>query len=310
MKKSSQFCAFIILWLCVSVIVTPVHAFSMTTETANGTAYNSEENKYSTGQDAAPLKQKIDARDRSTIKRSAHSVWYDSDEGTIRPIRSSKPIDVGDRHDSIAGDDKYTAPSWWSAFRDLLGEFLSWIFYSWQIILIVCLVCLLSVVGFLVFKYGLSFQEQFRRMTAMSVKEIEREKVKIQDLPFEVEQTMYGLLAQAERYRMAGDFSKAIIYLFSHALVEMDGARCIRLERGKTNRVYLRELRDRDILSGFTKQLVLAFEYAFFGKHALSKEAFDRIWQQLPAFNAYLKQADMKPSDSPSANVGGFREKD
>ena len=306
MKESSQFFALVIVWLCVSVIVTPVQAFSLTTEAENGTAYNSGENKFSSAQDAAPLKQKIDARDRSTIKRSVHSVLYDSDEGTIRPIRGSKPIDVGDRHDSIAGDDKYTAPSWWSAFRDLLGEFLSWIFYSWQIILIVCLVCLLSVVGFLVFKYGLSFQEQFRRMTAMSVMEIEREKVKIQDLPFEVEQTMYGLLAQAERYRMSGDFSKAIIYLFSHALVEMDGARCIRLERGKTNRVYLRELRDRDILRGFTSQLVLAFEYAFFGKHALSKEAFERIWQQLPAFNAYLKQADMKPSDSPSANVGGI----
>ncbi|HUP81721.1 MAG TPA: hypothetical protein VM260_24430 [Pirellula sp.] len=306
MKRSSQFCALVIVGLCVSVMPTPAQAFSMTTEPENGTAYISGQHKVSTGHVAAPLKQKIDARDRSTIKRSTHSVWYDSDEGTIRPIRSNKPIDVGDRHDSIAGDDKYTAPSWWTAFRNLIGEFLSWIFYSWQIILIVCLVCLLSVVGFLIFKYGLSFQEQFRRMTAKSIKEKEREKVKIQDLPFEVEQTMYGLLAQAERYRMAGDFSKAIIYLFSHALLEMDSARCIRLERGKTNRVYLRELRNRDFLKGFTSQLILAFEYAFFGKHALSKEAFERIWQQLPAFNAYLKQADMKPSDSPSANVRGI----
>ena len=306
MKQSSLLCALVIVWLHMSGIVTSVQAFAIATKPENVTAYHLDENTFSPSQDTPPVKQTISAKDRSTIKRSVHSVLYDSDGGTIRPIRGSKSIDVGDRHDSISGNDKYTAPTWWTAFRDLLSDFLSWIFYSWQIILIVCLVSLLSVVGFLVLKYGVSFQDQFRKMTAMSVQEIEREKAKIQDLPFEVEQSMYGLLAQAERYRAAGDFSKAIIYLYSHALVEMDGARCIRLERGKTNRVYLRELRERDNLQSFTSQLVLAFEYAFFGKHALSQEAFERIWQQLPAFNAHVKQVDSKPSDNPSANVGGI----
>lgn len=279
MMRSSQFCAVVIVWLCMSVIATSMQA---------------------------PEKQKFGEKDRSTIKRSAHSVWFDSEEGTIRPIRGSKSIDVGDRHDSIAGNDQYSAPSWWIAMRDLLGEFFSWIFHSWQILSIVGLVSLLLVIGFLVLRYGVSFQERFRKMTALSVREQEREKAKIQDLPFEVEPTMFGLLAQAKRYRAAGDFSKAIIYLFSHALVEMDGARCIRLERGKTNRVYLRELRERDNLRGFTSQLVLAFEHSFFGKHALSQEAFERIWQQLPAFDANLKQVDSEPSDNPSANVGGI----
>lgn len=306
MKRTSLLFALVIAWLCMSFIVTSMQAFSVTTEPDIAKANNAGENTFSTVQDAPPLKQSISAKDRSTIKRSVHSVLYDSDEGAIRPIRGSKSIDVGDRHDSIAGDDKFTAPSWWTAFRDLLGEFFSWITYSWQIILIVCLVSLLSVVGFLVLKYGVSFQEHFKKMSALPDREMEREKAKIQDLPFEVEQSMYGLLAQAERYRAAGDFSKAIIYLFSHALVEMDGARCIRLERGKTNRIYLRELRERDRLQGFTSQLVLAFEYAFFGKHVLSQEAFERIWQQLPAFNAYIKQVGSNPSDNSIANVGGI----
>jgi hypothetical protein len=109
---------------------------------------------------------------------------------------------------------------------------------------------------------------------------------------------MFGLLAQAEKYRAAGDYSKAITYLFSHALVEMDGARCIRLARGKTNRAYLRELRDQESLRYFTNQLVLAFEYAFFGKHVLSKEAFERIWEQVPAFDANIKQIGPQPSKS------------
>ena len=137
------------------------------------------------------------------------------------------------------------------------------------------MITLLVIAGFVILRYGLSFQSHGGKLSDVSM--LEREKAKLLDLPFEVEQTMFGLLAQAEKYREAGDYSKAIIYLFSHALVEMDGARCIRLARGKTNRAYLRELRDQESLRGFTNQLVSAFEYAFFGKHVLSQDAFERI---------------------------------
>ena len=110
----------------------------------------------------------------------------------------------------------------------------------------------------------MSFQARAAKLTDLSIRE--KEKEKLQDLPFELEQTMFGLLAQAERYRAAGDFSKAIVYLFSHALVEMVGARCIRLERGQTNRAYIRVLNGRDNLRGFTNQISLAFECSFLGK--------------------------------------------
>lgn len=241
-----------------------------------------------------PLRAKVDDKDRATIHRSTHSVWFDSSDQSVHPTRASKTIDVDDRHRSIAGTVQPNTWSWWRAFRLSLGDWFSWIFQSWQILLLVCLLSLLVIVGFLVLQYGLSFQVRAAKLSDLSIRE--REKAKLQDLPFELEQTMFGLLAQAERYRAAGDFSKAIIYLFSHALVEMDGARCIRLERGKTNRAYLRELNGQDNLRGFTNQLVLAFEYAFFGKHVLSQEAFERIWQQVPAFDAYLKQIVSKPS--------------
>lgn len=241
-----------------------------------------------------PLRAKVDDKDRATIHRSTHSVWFDSSDQSVHPTRASKTIDVDDRHRSIAGTVQPNTWSWWRAFRLSLGDWFSWIFQSWQILLLVCLLSLLVIVGFLVLRYGLSFQVRAAKLSDLSIRE--REKAKLQDLPFELEQTMFGLLAQAERYRAAGDFSKAIIYLFSHALVEMDGARCIRLERGKTNRAYLRELNGQDNLRGFTNQLVLAFEYAFFGKHVLSQEAFERIWQQVPAFDAYLKQIVSKPS--------------
>ncbi len=236
----------------------------------------------------------VSDKDRSTINRSTHAVWYDANDGTVRPIQGNKIIDVNDRHDSIAGNARASTPGWWKDFLQSWRDFFALLFQSWQILLIVCSLVILSIIGFLCFRYGLIFQASTARTTRLSDKK--REEAKMQKLPFEVEQSMFGLLAQAERHRAMGDFSKAVIYLFSYALIEMDNSRCIRLERGKTNRVYLRELRDHDNLAGFIKELVSAFEYAFFGKHVLSQDAFERIWQQVPAFDAYLKQIVANPS--------------
>lgn len=281
MTKSILVCAVASVWFLFVSLATPLPA----------------------SEEIAPLHAKVADKDRDMINRSTHSTWFDSSDQSVHPTRASKTIDVDDRHRSIAGTVQTTSSAWWKSFRVALGDFFTWIFQSWQILLLVSLLSLLLVVGFLVLRYGLSFQVRAAKMMDLPIRE--NEKAKLQDLPFEIEQTMFGLLAQAERYRAAGDYSRAIIYLFSHALVEMDGARCIRLERGKTNRAYLRELTELDNLRGFTNQLILAFEYAFFGKHVLSQEAFERIWQQVPAFDAYLKQIESKPSSGQRANAEG-----
>jgi hypothetical protein len=256
--------------------------------------------------DDPPLKStstQISDKDRATIGRSTHSVWFDANDGTVRPIRDRKSVNVDDRHNSIAGNAVTTPPSWWLSLKTLLADFFKFLFQSWQILLLIVLVALLAIAGYVILQYGLSFQSYAGKLT--NVAKLEREKTKLLDLPFEVEQTMFGLLAQAERYRAAGDYSKAIIYLFSHALVEMDGARCIRLARGKTNRAYLRELRDQESLRGFTNQLILAFEYAFFGKHDLSQEAFERIWRQVPEFDTNIKQIGLKTNkDDRTVSMG------
>jgi hypothetical protein len=179
------------------------------------------------------------------------------------------------------------------------------LFEGWLTILGVFLVLLALVAGFLVWRYGSNGGGFFRSREAKDLLAHEREKAKIQDLPFEIEQTAMGLLGQAAKLRAAGDYSKAIVYLFSHVLVEMDGARCIRLTRGKTNRIYLRELRGREMLKSFTNQLVQAFEFAFFGKHQLSQESFEAIWQQLPVFEENLKHFEPgTPTESFSAIPG------
>ena len=246
----------------------------------------------SSSQDPIPT---VTETDRSTIKRSNDPVWFDSTDGAVRPTLQGKSIDVEDRHDSIAVPRGKANPSWWSALLKNIQGLISWLLTGWPVWLVVAFMAIVTIIAYLI----LSYLPEARRRQSSGLSRVEKEKGKIQDLPFEVEQSMLGLLSQAERCRAAGDFSKAIVYLFSYALVEMDSARCIRLQRGKTNRVYLRELSDREKLRSFTSQVILAFEYAFFGKHVLSQESFERIWQQLPAFEADLKQSASLGSEIP-----------
>lgn len=233
------------------------------------------------------------ATENDLVRKSTHPVWFDAKTGKITPVAARKNgIDVSDRHSSVATPDTRTNSAWWDSLSGLLSKVFSWLFEGWLTILGVSLVLLAILAGFLVWRYGSNGDGFFRSRETKDVLAHEREKAKIQDLPFEIEQTAMGLLGQAAKLRAAGDYSKAIVYLFSHVLVEMDGARCIRLARGKTNRIYLRELRGREILKSFTNQLVQAFEFAFFGKHQLSQESFEAIWQQLPVFEESLKHVE------------------
>jgi hypothetical protein len=246
------------------------------------------------------------ATENDLVRKSTHPVWFDAKTGKITSVAARKnEIDVSDRHSSVATPDTRTNSAWWESLSGLLSKVFSWLFEGWLTILGVSLVLLAIVAGFLVWRYGSNGAGFFRSGKAKDLLTHEREKSKIQDLPFEIEQTAMGLLGQAAKLRAAGDYSKAIVYLFSHVLVEMDGARCIRLARGKTNRIYLRELRGREMLKSFTNQLVQAFEFAFFGKHQLSQESFEAIWQQLPVFEESLKHSEPgKPTESFSAIPG------
>ena len=246
------------------------------------------------------------AMENDLVRKSTHPVWFDAKTGNITPVAARKnEIDVSDRHSSVATPEPRTNSAWWDSLWGSLSIVFSWLFEGWLTILGVFLVLLALVAGFLVWRHGSKGGGFFRSREAKDLLAHELEKAKIQDLPFEIEQTAMGLLEQAAKLRAAGDYSKAIVYLFSHVLVEMDGARFIRLTRGKTNRTYLRELRGREMLKSFTNQLVQAFEFAFFGKHQLSQESFEAIWQQLPVFEENLKHFEPgTPTESFSAIPG------
>jgi hypothetical protein len=117
-----------------------------------------------------------------------------------------------------------------------------------------------------------------------------RDADRVENLPFPVPSREGDFLTVSKRSYDSGDFNDAIIYLFSYHLVELDRRHLIRLNRGKTNRQYLRELRSNPELCKILSKTMLAFEDVFFGHHSLSRRRFEECWQQLDRFHEVMKQ--------------------
>jgi hypothetical protein len=115
---------------------------------------------------------------------------------------------------------------------------------------------------------------------------------RIEALPFLRERSQDDLLGQARYHYERGNYSEAIIYLFSYQLVELDRSALVRLAKGKTNRQYLREARRMRPLAGLLERTMLAFEDVFFGRRVLDRLAFEACWSQLGQFDALVSQAE------------------
>jgi len=116
----------------------------------------------------------------------------------------------------------------------------------------------------------------------------------IRHLPFEMDVAKGDFRQQAQAAYQAGDFRKALIFLFSHVLVTLDQAKLVRLKKGKTNRQYLRELSDRPPLVGYYGDVMVPFEQTFFGDYPITKTVFDDCWKGLDDFQNTVNTARTK----------------
>ncbi len=114
------------------------------------------------------------------------------------------------------------------------------------------------------------------------------ERQRLEALPIDVPGPPLDLLGDARRFYRQGDFSQAIVYLFSYQLLQLDQHRLIRLAPGKTNRQYLGELRGRAALQGLVARTVDVFEETFFGNRRLGRQRFEACWRQLDQFHGFL----------------------
>ena len=155
-----------------------------------------------------------------------------------------------------------------------LGNLLGWLLLA-------------TVVGLAVFAitYALSKSEfdftggssarSARRPTGPDQQMLERMK----HLPAELRRTDVNLRSEAERLMLEGNYDQAIILLFAHQLLLLDRAGLLRLNRGKTNRRYVRETRSSDQETAERLQATVdAFERSYFGRHSITAAEFAALW--------------------------------
>jgi hypothetical protein len=116
---------------------------------------------------------------------------------------------------------------------------------------------------------------------------------RVEALPVTLEDPVGDFLQAARRAYEAGDLTRAIVYLFSYQLIELDRRSLLRLMKGKTNRQYLRELRsDSERVAPIVQRTMELFEAAFFGAHPPAKEALEECWQDVAEFQRLLVPAE------------------
>lgn len=103
---------------------------------------------------------------------------------------------------------------------------------------------------------------------------------RMKHLPAELRRTDVNLRSEAERLMGEGEYDQAIILLFGHQLLLLDRVGMLRLNRGKTNRRYVRETRRADpACAKRLKATVHAFERSYFGRHSITAPQFEQLWK-------------------------------
>ena len=201
--------------------------------------------------------------------------WYDSQTDGVRRIDVSEPW--------------YLRWEWlWNWLGDLfrftwggLGS-MSWLeWVAWAVIAILLAVLLYLMVRTLRKRRGATSASEGEALAS----DRDEEKRRVEALPSAVGRKRDDLLAAARHCYDEGNYGEAIIYLFSHQLVELDKSQLIRLAKGKTNRQYLRELGRRFGLRRLLEQTMVAFEETFFGNYSIDRARFESVWSRLGEFD-------------------------
>ncbi len=79
------------------------------------------------------------------------------------------------------------------------------------------------------------------------------------------------------------DYRMAVRYLFLQTLQQLKNKNLVEFARDKTNSRYAREI-PQQLRNDFSR-LVLAYEYAWYGNFAVSRDQFERIQKQFSSFN-------------------------
>lgn len=209
---------------------------------------------------------------RQSLRSQVEYPWYDAENDRLRRVE----VPEDEQAEEDADDQPTPQAAGGSAAGSGMSVFLQvvvWIFIA---------LLFAAVVGALIWAFLRA--ENQRSSDSTEVVQSSREVDRIENLPFKIRTPQSDLLAEAQRHYEEGNFREAVIYLYSYKLVELDKHHRIRLTKGKTNRQYLREVRSQQSLAALLERTMVAFEDVFFGHHDLSRQRFERCWNDLPQF--------------------------
>ena len=199
--------------------------------------------------------------------------WYDASQDDVRRIRIRVPKPARTR----------TGGNWGGGAWDF--SWFKWVAYA-------AIVALIGGIAYMLFK-AYSDRDRLLKRKAReqaAAEDTRSDQERVESLPFQVTRVKSDLLSEARRLYEAGDYAAAIVYLYSHELVELDKHQVIRLTRGKTNRQYLWETGVGQPLGRLLERTMVLFEESFFGKHPISRRQFEACWNELPEFNRLLER--------------------
>ncbi|TWT36902.1 hypothetical protein KOR34_18470 [Posidoniimonas corsicana] len=204
--------------------------------------------------------------------------WYDEQADGFQPVDLPKPRQRSGFWDWL--DSLFSGWGWsWG-----LGEVI--VFLLW----LVAAALLMWLIIALIKAYQQT--EQSAALDTAQEHDARAHLQRVEALPVTLEEKVDNYLHAARQAYDAGDLSRAIVYLFSHELIELDRAARLRLVKGKTNRQYLRELRGgaepSSRLAEILGRTVRVFEAAFFGAHPPTRDAFESCWQEASEFERLL----------------------
>ncbi|QDV70303.1 hypothetical protein Poly24_40230 [Rosistilla carotiformis] len=230
---------------------------------------------------------------RQALRSLGKVPWYSGDEDRIKavPVESTdaSDADVAARTSGYVGIDngKSTTPQNFDSILEMIGQVIAWS------LLAVVLLLIFAAIGY---AFILHERDRARRRGAAGNHREDPSETaeRLERLPVRIDHPASNLLGEARRLMELGRYNEAIIYLFSHELVQLDRHQLLRLARGKTNRQYLREIRQSNALQAILHDTIHAFEDAFFGDHTLTRQRFQRCWEQLDNFHAAIDQTGNK----------------
>jgi len=198
---------------------------------------------------------------RSALRRGGFP-WYDAEKDDIKPTRLRKP----------PSEREFTPRTRWIPWSSV------------GIILVTLAIAAALVLAYFAWRHWKPWQGRGQKAAQVNAR--------LRELPLAPEESPQedNFLTAAERAAAAGDFRRAIIWLYAYQLTELDRHQVIRLMKGKTNRQYLRELGRQSPIRQILERTIVIFEEVYFGGRTISAEKYETCYRDIPHFQQWLKE--------------------